>query len=126
MSVAEMARMGGLARAERYSKAQLRKWAKQGGRRPYKLVGETVRRLRAMLAAGKSHAEISKRLGLSLRTIGRVVAAAKPTRRAGRKRVGPPGHLLVCGLPVRPGVPWETALQSSRARAKHGGGKYAQ
>jgi len=33
-----------------------------------------LRRLRAMLAAGRSHAEISKRLGLSLRTIGRVVA----------------------------------------------------
>ena len=77
MTVAEMARMGGLARAKAHSKAELRKWAKQGGRRPYKLVGDTVRRLRAMLAAGKSHAEISKRLGLSLRTIGRVVGRQK-------------------------------------------------
>ena len=74
MTVGEMARLGGLARASAYSKAQLRKWAKEGGRPAYKLVGKKVERLRAMLAAGKPHAEISKRLGVSLRTIGRYVA----------------------------------------------------
>jgi hypothetical protein len=86
-TVAEMARMGGIARAQRYSRFQLRKWAKQGGRRPYKLVGNTVRWLGAMLAAGKSHAEISKRLGVSLRTIGRVVARQKQRGASRKERV---------------------------------------
>jgi hypothetical protein len=81
MTVAEMARLGGIARAARYSKAQLRKWAKLGGRPPYKLAGKTLRQLRAMLAEGKSHAEISERLGLSLRTIGRVVAGQRESKR---------------------------------------------
>jgi hypothetical protein len=31
MTVTEMARMGGLARAQAYSKAQIRAWGKQGG-----------------------------------------------------------------------------------------------
>jgi DNA invertase Pin-like site-specific DNA recombinase len=86
MTVTEMARMGGRARARKYGKVKLRAFASNAGRRPYKLVGNTVRRLGAMLAAGKSHAEISKRLGLSLRTIGRVVARQKqraPSRKEG-------------------------------------------
>jgi hypothetical protein len=97
MTVREMGRLGGRARAQRYDPKTLGKWARRGGkaraerhtaeelqafardagRPPYKLVGKVLRRLRVMLAAGKSHAEISKRLGVSLRTIGRVVARQK-------------------------------------------------
>jgi hypothetical protein len=78
------AALGGKARAERHTAEELRAFASDAGRRPYKLVGNALRRLRTMLAAGKSHAEISKRLGLSLRTIGRVVARQRQ-RGASRK-----------------------------------------
>jgi hypothetical protein len=73
MTVAEMARMGGLARAKAYSKAQLRAWGRQGGR-PAKLDGKTATRLRRLLAEGKSQAECAAIFGVSVRTIGRAVA----------------------------------------------------
>ena len=53
MTVAEMARMGGLARAEAYSKAQLRKWGKEGGH-PVSLDSKALARLEALLHRGKS------------------------------------------------------------------------
>lgn len=73
MTVAEMARMGGRARAARYTREQLRDFAKNAGR-PAKLDGRARRRLRQLLAAGKSQAECAAELGMSLRTIGRAVA----------------------------------------------------
>ena len=73
MTVAEMARMGGLARAQAYSKAQIRAWGRQGGR-PGKLDDKALTLLRKLLASGKSQAECARRLGVSVRTIGRVVA----------------------------------------------------
>ena len=76
MTVAEMARMGGLARAKASSKAQLRAWGKQGGRPPV-LNPRGVSRLKKMLAEGKSQAECGAILGVSVRTIGRVVARMK-------------------------------------------------
>ena len=76
MTVAEMARMGGLARAKAHSKAQLRAWGKQGGR-PAVLDGKAEGRLVKLLAEGKSQGECAKVLGLSVRTIGRVVARIK-------------------------------------------------
>ena len=73
MTVAEMARMGGLARAKAYSKAQLRKWGKEGGR-PVLLDTKAVARLRMLLRVGKSQAECAKACGVSVRTIGPDVA----------------------------------------------------
>jgi hypothetical protein len=73
MTVTEMARMGGLARAKAYSKAQLRVWAKQGGR-PASLDGKALAQLSALLKADKSQAECAAILGVSVRTVGRVVA----------------------------------------------------
>jgi hypothetical protein len=76
MTVAEMARMGGLARAKAHSKTQLRVWGKRGGR-PAVLDGKAQGRLVKLLAEGKSHGECAKVLGLSVRTIGRAVARMK-------------------------------------------------
>jgi DNA invertase Pin-like site-specific DNA recombinase len=76
MTVAEMARMGGLARAKRYSKDQLRAWGEEGGR-PVALDRRALARLRKLLRAGKSQAECATILGVSVRTIGRVVARFK-------------------------------------------------
>ena len=76
MTVAEMARMGGIARAKIHSKAQLRKWAKKGGR-PVSLDRKSLARLEALLHRGKSQAECAKVFDVSVRTIGRVVALLK-------------------------------------------------
>jgi hypothetical protein len=76
VTVAEMARMAGLARAKAYSKSQLRAWGKQGGR-PASLDGKAVARLRMLLRAGKSQAECARMFGVSIRTIGRVGARMK-------------------------------------------------
>ena len=73
MTVAEMARMGGIARAKRYSKTQLRKWGKEGGR-PASLGRKALARLETLLHKGKSQAECAVELGVSIRTIGRAVA----------------------------------------------------
>ena len=73
MTVAEMASMGGRARAAKYTTEQLRKFAKGAGR-PAKLDGRARRRLRRWLAAGRSQAECAAELGVSTRTIGRAVA----------------------------------------------------
>ncbi len=76
LTVREMASMGGRARAKTYSKAQLRAWGKQGGR-PASLDGKALARLQKFLGAGKSQAECATILGVSVRTIGRVVARFK-------------------------------------------------
>jgi hypothetical protein len=62
MTVTEMASMGGRTRAQKYSKAELREFAKGAGR-PVKLDGRARRRLRQLLAIGKSHAECAAELG---------------------------------------------------------------
>ena len=72
MMVAEMARMGGLARAKTHSKAEIRAWGRQGGR-PGKLDCKARVRLWKLLASGKSQAECAAVLGVSVRTVGRVV-----------------------------------------------------
>jgi len=73
MTVTEMARMGGIARAKAHSKAQLRKWGKEGGR-PVSLNRKALARLEALLHREKSQAECAAELGVSIRTIGRAVA----------------------------------------------------
>ena len=76
LTVREMASMGGRARAKAYNKAQLRAWGKQGGR-PASFGAKAVARLQRLLGSGKSQAECATILGVSLRTIGRVVARMK-------------------------------------------------
>ena len=76
MTVTELARMGGRARAERHSKAEIRRWGKQGGR-PAKLDHKALARLERLLAAGKSQAECAASLGVSVRSIGRAVAGLR-------------------------------------------------
>ena len=73
LTVREMASMGGRARAKAYSKVQLRAWGEQGGR-PAALDRKALARLQKLLTAGKSQAVCATVLGVSVRTIGRVVA----------------------------------------------------
>jgi hypothetical protein len=76
LTVREMASMGGRARAKAYNKAQLRVWGEQGGR-PVALERKALARLQKLLSAGKSQAECATILGVSVRTIGRIVARIK-------------------------------------------------
>jgi DNA invertase Pin-like site-specific DNA recombinase len=76
MTVAEMARMGGIARAKAHSKAELRVWGRQGGR-PGKLDRKAIDRLRKLRASGKSQKECATVFKVSVRTIGRIVARMK-------------------------------------------------
>jgi hypothetical protein len=73
MTVAEMASLGGRARAAKYTREQLREFARDAGR-PAKLDGRARRRLRQLLATGRSQAECAAVLGVSARTVGRAVA----------------------------------------------------
>ena len=72
-TASEMGRKGGKTRAERFSKRQIAEWGKLGGR-PAKVEGRTLARLRELLAKGKSQGECAKALGVSTRTIGRILA----------------------------------------------------
>lgn len=78
LTLREMASMGGHARAKAHSKAELRKWGKEGGR-PAKLDQKALARLKQLLAAGKSQAQCARVLGVSVRGIGRAVARIKAT-----------------------------------------------
>ncbi len=73
LTVREMARMGGLARAKAHSKAQIRAWGKQGGR-PHVLSRTAQARLVRMLRDGKTQAECAAILQVSVRSIGRFVS----------------------------------------------------
>src|SRR5438309_11592754 len=73
MTVAEMASMGGRARAAKYSHEEISEFAKDAGR-PAKLDGRARRRLRQLLAAGRSQAECATEPGVSRRTGGRALA----------------------------------------------------
>jgi len=75
-TVVEMARMGGIARAKAHSRAEIRAWGKRGGR-PGKLDRKALARLRKLLASGTNQAECAAMLGVSVRTVGRVVARMK-------------------------------------------------
>jgi hypothetical protein len=68
-----MGRKGVKTRAERFSKRQIAEWGKQGGR-PTKVDGEALTTLRGLLAKGKSQGECAEALGVSTRTIGRILA----------------------------------------------------
>ena len=62
MTVTEMASMGGRTRAQKYSKAELREFAKGAGR-PVKLDGRARRRLRQLLTVGKESCRVRRRIG---------------------------------------------------------------
>ena len=74
LTVRQMASMGGHARANTYSKAQLRAWGKHGGR-PAKLDKAALSRLRALLKGGKTQKECAELMGVSVRTVGRAVSS---------------------------------------------------
>jgi CTP:molybdopterin cytidylyltransferase MocA len=88
ITVAEMARLGGLARAKAHSEAEIRKWGKQGGR-PVSLDRKALAKLERLLTDAKSQGECAKVLGVSVRTIGRGVAQIKARGRAGAKEFLP-------------------------------------
>ena len=74
LTVTEFASMGGKARAARYTPAELRAFAENAGRRPWKITPEVKRRILAMLGQGRTQAEVARRFGMSLRTVGRLKA----------------------------------------------------
>lgn len=76
LTVREMASMGGRARAEKYSKRQLKAWAKLAGRKP-KLTDKDWAQLFAMLKAGRTQEECAREFGICTRTIGRAVAKGR-------------------------------------------------
>lgn len=80
-TASEMGHKGGKTRAERFSKRQIAEWGKQGGR-PSKMDAERLARLRDLLAKGKSQVECAESLGVSTRTIGRVVTRLKASQGA--------------------------------------------
>lgn len=73
ITASEMGKRGGATRAQRYSKGQIGKWGKLGGRPP-KLGRKAMARLQRMLATGRRQSECAKVFGVSTRTIGRIVA----------------------------------------------------
>jgi hypothetical protein len=75
-TASEMGRRGGRARAEKYSKRQLKAWAKLAGRKS-KLTEKEWARLFAVLEAGKTQAECAREFGISTRTVGRMVASRR-------------------------------------------------
>ena len=78
MTVAEMGRMGGLARAKAHKKAEIRAWGKQGGRPP-RLTAKQGDQMERMLREDRPHGEIARRFGVSLRSVGRVAARLRNT-----------------------------------------------
>ncbi len=77
-----MGRKGGKARAEHFSRRQIRAWGKLGGR-PSVLTGKARGRLERMLEEGRPHAEIAKAFGVSLRTVGRCKQRLKQPAKRG-------------------------------------------
>jgi hypothetical protein len=72
-TASKMGHKGGKTRAKRFTKRQISEWGKLGGR-PAKIGGDARARLRELLAKGKSQGECAEALGVSTRTIGRIVA----------------------------------------------------
>lgn len=81
--LAEWAATGGLARAAKYTPEQLRTFAENAGRRPWKITPKVRERILAMLKQEREHAEIAKRFGVSVRSVGRLKADALARNREG-------------------------------------------
>ena len=73
-TLSKIAAKGGKARAAKYTTAELRAFAENAGRRPWKITPKVRERILAMIAKGRNHQEIADRFGITLRSIGRVVA----------------------------------------------------
>lgn len=69
-TASKMGRVGGKARAARYSKRQFKAWGRLGGK-PAKITGIAREGLETLLASRRPHAEIAEIFGISLRTVGR-------------------------------------------------------
>ena len=69
--------MGGRARAARYTREQLREFARDAGR-PAKLDRKGLATLKRLLATGTTQSECTAIMGVSVRTIGRAVARMRP------------------------------------------------
>jgi DNA-binding NarL/FixJ family response regulator len=65
--------LGGKARAEKYTAEELRAFAENAGRRP-KLSPREEGRILTLLENGWTHPRIAEKFGISLRTLGRIVA----------------------------------------------------
>jgi DNA-binding NarL/FixJ family response regulator len=71
------AALGGTARAERYTAEELRAFAQSAGRRP-KLSLSEERRILALIGDGWTHPRVAAKFGISLRTVGRIVRRNRP------------------------------------------------
>ena len=69
--------MGGRARVARYTREQLREFARDAGR-PAKLDRKGLATLKRLLATGTTQSECAAIMGVSVRTIGRAVARMRP------------------------------------------------
>ena len=67
-----MGKRGAAVRAQRYSRKEISKWGRMGGR-PAKLDRRAIVRLRKLLGSGASQTECARELSVSTRTIGRAV-----------------------------------------------------
>jgi len=93
MTVREMGRLGGKARAEKTTASQRKRWGRMGGkaraalhtpeelrafaanagRRPWKLTPARERRILQLLERGWTHLRVAEKFGISLRTVVRIV-----------------------------------------------------
>ena len=106
MTVKEMARMGGLARAKSHSKKQIREWGLRGGR-PLNLDRSDIRRLRARLGRGEAKAIVAKKFEYPFAPwIGTWRAAASRGVTQLELRLGTVGTIGERLLPVRYSRPW--------------------
>jgi len=81
MTVVEMARMGGLARAKAHTRGEIRAWGKLGGR-PSTLTVNQGRRIAEWTRHGIGQQTIAERLGVSVRTVGRYLKRPQGHRRS--------------------------------------------
>ena len=64
-------------RAAKHTPEELRAFAENAGRRPWKITPKVRKRILGMIAEGRKHREIAEQFGVSLRAIGRLVAETK-------------------------------------------------
>jgi hypothetical protein len=65
--------MGGKARAGRHTPEELRAFAENSGRRPWKLTPARERRTLQLLESGWTHPRLAEKFGIRPRTVGRIV-----------------------------------------------------
>ena len=85
---ARIAAMGGKKRRELHTPEELREFARNAGRKPWKITPAVRQYILARLEQGRPHREIAAEFGISLRAIGRL-KAQKSKLIVGRKEVTP-------------------------------------